>query len=557
MKPDLSLSKLRSKSDKQITDFEKIKKALKVQTDVMRGILTIYSKTQIGKYKELIQLPTDYTLKAPPSQVLKISPSPLITLKKHLNSTQITENPTLTCTKSMKLIKKQEKTSQLRKTIISKLSSNCFNIENKAKPQKPFEIWKFNNKLSLEAKVFVIQGKYPDLRNSLIKRGWSENPNSTSIFFDLKYSRNARVPFGIQDWQLINHFPNNIQLTAKWNLSKNLSKSLFKNIENSSLQFFPRCFKLNDSGFQYFAEYFKVNFAISVLKEATLMPFSVHYEKLAAAVQIAKRWAVRLKMRAEDNEIEDFKVVPDNDWRILNVVDLRMIGFYYTKYCKDDDLHTTAKEILSELESIDPQFFINGHKNIWIVKPGHKSRGRDISLHTSLREIYEFINTREYCVVQKYIENPLLINNKKFDIRQWVLVYGTDPLQIWIYKSCYLRFSVNDYTTAQLSDVFTHLTNNSISKKSKEFNQSDIEGCMWNSEKFRLHLESEHGSDIWTQKISKEIRNIIIKSLLSIKTLGRKKSFELFGYDLMIDNQFKTWLIEINSSPAMDYSTVI
>ena len=31
--------------------------------------------------------------------------------------------------------------------------------------------------------------------------------------------------------------------------------------------------------------------------------------------------------------------------------------------------------------------------------------------------------------------------------------------------------------------------------------------------------------------------------------------FELFGYDLMIDDEFNTWLIEVNSSPAMDYST--
>ena len=29
----------------------------------------------------------------------------------------------------------------------------------------------------------------------------------------------------------------------------------------------------------------------------------------------------------------------------------------------------------------------------------------------------------------------------------------------------------------------------------------------------------------------------------------------MFGYDIMIDEDFNCWLIEVNSSPAMDYST--
>ena len=32
---------------------------------------------------------------------------------------------------------------------------------------------------------------------------------------------------------------------------------------------------------------------------------------------------------------------------------------------------------------------------------------------------------------------------------------------------------------------------------------------------------------------------------------------ETFGYDIMVDEDFNCWLIEVNSSPAMDYSTKI
>ena len=33
---------------------------------------------------------------------------------------------------------------------------------------------------------------------------------------------------------------------------------------------------------------------------------------------------------------------------------------------------------------------------------------------------------------------------------------------------------------------------------------------------------------------------------------NRKNSFEFFGYDFMIDETLKVWLIEVNSSPSMD-----
>lgn len=32
---------------------------------------------------------------------------------------------------------------------------------------------------------------------------------------------------------------------------------------------------------------------------------------------------------------------------------------------------------------------------------------------------------------------------------------------------------------------------------------------------------------------------------------------ETFGYDIMVDEDFNCWLIEVNSSPAMDYSTPV
>ena len=88
----------------------------------------------------------------------------------------------------------------------------------------------------------------------------------------------------------------------------------------------------------------------------------------------------------------------------------------------------------------------------------------------------------------KYIENPLILCKKKFDIRQWVLVTDWNPLTIWIYQECYIRFSPIDYDITKLNDKFMHLTNNSVVKYCDEFYESEIEGNMWSCEDFSSHL---------------------------------------------------------------------
>lgn len=90
--------------------------------------------------------------------------------------------------------------------------------------------------------------------------------------------------------------------------------------------------------------------------------------------------------------------------------------------------------------------FLDQKRNsyLWLLKPTELNRGRGVrvfseldTLKKMLREYIEgfnekpletssskqsnFIKTESF-VVQKYIERPLLINKRKFDIRNWALL---------------------------------------------------------------------------------------------------------------------------------------
>jgi tubulin monoglycylase TTLL3/8 len=74
----------------------------------------------------------------------------------------------------------------------------------------------------------------------------------------------------------------------------------------------------------------------------------------------------------------------------------------------------------------------------------------------------------------------LIVKNRKFDIRQWVLVTSWNPLTVWLYAEPYIRFPASDFTFENLYNRYAHLSNNSVAKNLKKVsNMYHIEGNMW------------------------------------------------------------------------------
>ena len=70
--------------------------------------------------------------------------------------------------------------------------------------------------------------------------------------------------------------------------------------------------------------------------------------------------------------------------------------------------------------------------------------------------------TNNEYVIQKYIGNPLLVNEKKFDFRVYMLIANIDPLVI-LYFDGFLRVSLSEYDIASNNEA-AHVTNTALAK---------------------------------------------------------------------------------------------
>lgn len=72
-------------------------------------------------------------------------------------------------------------------------------------------------------------------------------------------------------------------------------------------------------------------------------------------------------------------------------------------------------------------------------------------------------------IIQSYINKPFLYNNRKFDIRHYMLITSTNgTLKGYWYKEGYIRTSSEPFDLDNLNK-FVHLTNDAIQKHCENY----------------------------------------------------------------------------------------
>ncbi|KAH6563606.1 hypothetical protein BASA62_008441 [Batrachochytrium salamandrivorans] len=195
-----------------------------------------------------------------------------------------------------------------------------------------------------------------------------------------------------------------------------------------------------------------------------------------------------------------------------------------------------------------------------------KARGIGIFIIKKLAQIkkwsrdnkmqWSYANCKDTYVVSRYIDCPLLIGSKKFDLRLYVLVTSWRPLVVYRYAQGFCRFCAVKYNcdVEDLDNHFMHLTNVSIQKYGEDYNETN--GGKWHFRNLLLYLQAVRGREA-TSKLSHEIDSIIVNSLRAVQGImtNEKHCFECYGYDIIIDENLRPWLIEVNASPSLSATT--
>ncbi|XP_054547056.1 LOW QUALITY PROTEIN: inactive polyglycylase TTLL10 [Talpa occidentalis] len=218
-------------------------------------------------------------------------------------------------------------------------------------------------------------------------------------------------------------------------------------------------------------------------------------------------------------------------------------------------------------------FALFDETQMWICKPTASNQGKGIFLLRSQEEvaalqtktqsweddpIYRrmWFRVPQARVVQRYIQNPLLLDGKKFDVRSYLLIACAMPCMVF-FGHGYARLTLSLYNPHS-RDLSGHLTNQFMQKKSPLYPLLK-EDTVWSMDQLNRYINSKFRKpkglprDWVFTTFTRRMQQIMAQCFLAVKPKLECKLgyFDLIGCDFLIDENFKVWLLEMNANPAL------
>jgi len=215
----------------------------------------------------------------------------------------------------------------------------------------------------------------------------------------------------------------------------------------------------------------------------------------------------------------------------------------------------------------------------WIAKPRDGYGGFGMCVFKAGSEDFAQMTERKTTfVVQRYMHNPYLFADKyKFHIRSYMVVTNADPgnVRAYLWQNAQIQFATQPFDLTQVEKSFNkycHITNWKVNneKKNKKYvclNKDGIGyGTEWTIGKFIEHM-IEHEPKFnerafWAQleKIASIVANKLMTSKHVQKGMGSDGAalstnhFEIYGLDILMDDDTNLHMTEANTQPGLDFS---
>jgi hypothetical protein len=201
----------------------------------------------------------------------------------------------------------------------------------------------------------------------------------------------------------------------------------------------------------------------------------------------------------------------------------------------------------------------------FILKPTDRGEGNGIIVMDNYRKLAEWkaeFPDNEEVVVQTYLNNPMLIKDRKWDMRTYILITSIHPLRLYMYRDGLVRFASTKYD-ADAKDggkKTAFLTNTSVNKKTGQ----SVEDLTWPYPQVYDYLKRHDGVDpdeLW-RRIERAVTQVLLSSeaafLRRFKAIRNdytcSNCYQLLGVDVIVDDNMIPRIIEVNGEPSMQLS---
>ncbi len=203
-------------------------------------------------------------------------------------------------------------------------------------------------------------------------------------------------------------------------------------------------------------------------------------------------------------------------------------------------------------------------ERLWILKPTSLSKGRGMKILWDTKELRktmaaEYSTLDKPYVIQRYITNPLLLDGKKSEMRLYWLIANLDPLAVMVYPEGTVRLNTLPYSLDDLDNPLVHVTNAYQQKSHPDYDPSAI--LKWSFAGLRKYLAEQMGADdadFVGQRLvdtAKGYLRVIAKSAYEElrHTPRNGLFFALYGVDLILDENLKMWVSEVQKGPGLSH----